>query len=175
MLHYSSLGAAFWAHRVVPAQAVHHSAVKVQDGGEDETGVLHLAFVAFAHLWNTVLWKGMVTFLHHPWDNVCASGLALLTSESPHGGCLHSPSCSLPGSHLGLGASEDIVPCGHHQRPPAPPLHILASDSAAFVSQVHDHEGSRVFPSEGDTGPATMSEGGQWGTEAGRDAPHCMD
>lgn len=66
------------------AQAMHHSLVKVQDGGEDEAGVLHLAFAAFA-----VIWKGMVTFLHQPWANVCASGPALLTSESPCDGSLH--------------------------------------------------------------------------------------
>lgn len=29
------------------AQAAHYSVVKVQDGGEDEAGVLHLAFAAF--------------------------------------------------------------------------------------------------------------------------------
>lgn len=40
---------------------------------------------------------------------------------------------------------------GTHQWPPTTPLHILASASAAFVSQVHKHEGRRMFPSEGDT------------------------
>lgn len=128
----------------------------------------------------------MAGFLHHPSANVCASGLALLTSESPHDECLHSPSCSLPVSHLVAQASESVILSGCTPVTPYDTSAAVASLLMAVQPSSDRHTttraGGRAFPSEGGMvsvhqgqPPHQMEERQRRGEKAGREGPHCME